>query len=225
MNYPLLAAIAISLALTPWVEAAEPRTITIEGYGEVKTEPDMARVDVAISVIDKDIIKAKKVVDKTMATLLEVAEEMKIAKDDITATELSVQPDIEYKENERIIRYDTSRRMVITLRDLKKLDQLLTACFEAGINRVESIDLKTSKDDELRRKATSLAIADAKSRAKAIASEFGAELGDVQSITTGRHSYIPSYFIAASTKVGGPESYHAGRIEISSEIDVVFQLK
>lgn len=223
MTRTLLMSYVLSLVVLSSTFAEEVRTISILGSAQLKVDPDSAEVDMAVTIVDMDVLKAKKQVDTSMSKLLEVAKKMQIASEDVTATALHVTPQYDYNAGNKLVGYETTRSLTLTLRDLAKLDQLLNACIEAGVNQINGIELHTSKEKELKAKALSMAIADAKERAAIIAGEFGVEIGTVQSITAGEGTIA----LSLSVPVEGlsADSYQPGKIKVDADIAVVFQLK
>ena len=178
---------SILFALLPGaVLAEEGRTISVNGHGETTTEPDIARVRLGMWIFDKDLVTAKKVADAKMAALLSVLREMEVKPEDISTTELYVQPKYEAIEKEYMfVGYDVTRSITVIVRQLSRLNELLDRCIQAGANRVSRISLQTSRERELKERVLALAIADAKEKATRIAAGFEAKLGKVQEITWG----------------------------------------
>jgi uncharacterized protein YggE len=99
---------------------------------------------------------------------------------------------------------------------------LLDKAIEAGANRQFEIELGSSKEDELRSKAMENAVADAKRQATTLAEQFGAKLGRVYSISHEEGFGGVMHCVLGPTF--GEGTFQPGRIEISAEIAVVFEL-
>jgi len=224
MTRTLLMSFVLSLIALPRAFAEEVRTISVMGGAQLKVDPDSAEIDLAVTIVDMDVLKAKKQVDTVMSKLLDVAKKMQIAPDDIRATALRVMPQYDYDAGNKLLGYETTRSLTLTLRDLAKLDQLLNACIEAGVNQIDSIELKTSEEKALKEKALSLAIADAKERAAVIAREFGVEIGKVQTILANDNSVALS-LSAPIEGLSAGGSYQPGKIKVDAGIAVVFLIK
>jgi uncharacterized protein YggE len=204
--------------------AATDRTIQVEGYGEIMVEPDSARIEMAVAIVGTDLVQAKKEVDKALSEILEVAKKLEIAPQDLTATELQISAQYDYqKSNNDFVTYETTRGVTITLRKITKLDQLLTGCLQAGANRIDRIQLESTNDKKLKNKALNLAIDDAKQMAKTVATGFGAKVGNVQTIA-GVRGPLTASFSAPIEGLSDGDSYKPGKIRVSAEIGVVFQL-
>jgi len=139
MTRTLLMSFVLSLIALPRAFAEEVRTISVTGGAQLKVDPDSAEIDLAVTIVDMDVLKAKKQVDTVMSKLLDVAKKMQIAPDDIRATALRVMPQYDYDAGNKLLGYETTRSLTLTLRDLAKLDQLLNACIEAGVNQIGAL--------------------------------------------------------------------------------------
>src|SRR5262245_5977888 len=95
----VLLTLVVLLMLRAATLAEDLRTISVVGVGTVKVEPDSAEIEVAVSVVDKDAAKAKKQVDQAMVNLLELAKQLKISPEDITATGLHLNPQVEKEKS------------------------------------------------------------------------------------------------------------------------------
>lgn len=95
--------VSVLLALLPssLLLGDEARTISVAGFGELIVEPDSARVELAVSSTGTDLRIAKQEVDKIMAALLEMVKRLKIADDDVSATQLQVEPEWDYEKQRK----------------------------------------------------------------------------------------------------------------------------
>jgi len=223
MMRALVTTLLISFVFDSQGFANDERGIHVLGHGEIRVEPDMARLSMAVTLVDKNVLKAKKIVDTAVLAVLEVAKKLDIAEEDVTATQLQVSAQYNYENNKHeLVGYETTRSVSIVLRKLNKLDALLTGCIEAGVNQVDRIELQSSKEKALKDQALKLAIENAKQLAVSTAAGFDAKVGKVQKIAAERGPIAMSL----STPVEGlaAVNYKPGKIEISADIDVIFQL-
>jgi uncharacterized protein YggE len=217
----LFASTLLVLIQTSLVLGDEVRTISVAGVGKITVEPDSVRIEMEVSFSGMDLRVAKPKVDKVMAALLEVVKQMKVAEDDVTATELQVHR--EYgDESQNDINLEVSRSITVTLRQIAQLEEFLNASIEAGANRINSIVLETSKEKDLRDKALTLAINDAKQQANKIAAGLGVKIGKVHKVTGDEGPYVT--LLSAPINGLSAETYRPAKIKVSVGIGVVFQL-
>ena len=117
--------------------------------------------------------------------------------------------------------------MTITVKQLEQLNDLLDSALEQGINRVNSIELTSSKRTDFIEQARQAAIEDAKQKAKSLAKGFDKKVEGVWQIRYfDQHPIQPvQYKMAAQADNGTAASYQQGQVIISDRVEVVFKLK
>jgi len=194
---PLLAALACGALLATGAHAQsteQPRTIAVNGLGEVRAEPDMATVVLGAEARKPKLEQARADVAKTVDAILKLARELKIDAKDVQATRINVQPEYNWDQNARernLIGYYVSRQVEIELRDLDKLGQLLERATDLGVNQLGDPRLDSSKRKELVREALAKAIADARQNAEVAAKAAGVKVGTPRMVTANTESHPP----------------------------------
>lgn len=205
--------------------AQQERGISVTGYGEVKTEPDIAKVSLGIFIFQKDLLAAKRDVDKKIADILAMLKKMEIKSEDITTTSLNVNPKYNKGGDSVVFEgYEITRSMTVTLRKISSLNELLEQSIGAGVNRIERIELATSKEEDLKNQVVGLAITDAKQVADRIATGFGAKLGTVLYVSL-KSGGGDVRFNVLSEPVFPEAKYQPGLIAVTAEIEAVFSLQ
>ncbi len=201
--------------------ASYPRFIEVTGTGQVKSEPDVAILGVSIEVIDVDLQKAKASVDQTIGRLIALAREMKLAEEDVTATQLIIHPEYNWNEGKReFIGNLVNRQVTFRIRDLQLVNRMIDGAVKAGANKVDKLELESSRSTELTSEAQSKAIADARSKALKIASDLDVTLGKVQQVITQRDSL--GEFIEMG---GAADTFKPGLITVNSEVQIKYEIK
>ena len=111
---------------------ATPRTVSVTGPGEVKAQPDMARVTLGVEARSPTLAEARAEVTATVDRLLALTRDLKIDPKYVNSTRLQVQPEYSWNEKDRkqvLLGYVVSRQVDVELRDL---DQLGTPAREGG---------------------------------------------------------------------------------------------
>jgi uncharacterized protein len=194
---PLLAALSCGALLATGAHAQspeQPRTIAVNGLGEVRAEPDMATVALGAEARKPKLEQARAEVAKTVDAILKLARELKIEAKDVQATRINVQPEYNWDQNARernLIGYYVSRQVEIELRDLDKLGQLLERATDLGVNQLGDPRLDSSKRKELVREALAKAIADARQNAEVAAKAAGVKVGTPRMVTANTESHPP----------------------------------
>ena len=211
-------------------------TISVSGIGEVEVKSDQAMLRLEISAENKLMAAAKSQADTRYQTLLDLLDEHRLSTDELTLTQLNINPVYEWRpvngDNKRFqTGYRVSRSLSFELNDLEKLASLLEALAGTQTIEINSVSRGIQDPSAVIEEATAKAAADAKSRAAFIAKQFGRDLGEVKSVQA-HHSNVPfaqertDRYAASIAKMSdsGPTE-HLGSQKVSASLNVVFKLK
>ncbi len=127
-----ISAIILAVALVPQVSISsdipEFPFIFVTGQAETEVPPDIATVSFAIEAFDEDPDKALSVIQERTAELTIGLSSYRIEKKDLVAFEITKETVRERKDyvRLRILGYEVSRRISVTVRHLDKYDALMT---------------------------------------------------------------------------------------------------
>lgn len=149
-----IAARIASLALIPAALAAAPAlaqsapdtafratTFSLAAAGEALVAPDMATISLGVQTDDMTAAGALKANAARMTQVMAVLRKAGIAERDIQTSNLNVNPQYVYEQNQppRFNGYQVSNQVTVTVRDLARLGQALDATVAAGANTVSGI--------------------------------------------------------------------------------------
>ncbi len=211
--------------------------ITVSGQAEINVTPDMAVFNLRVETLDKDLARAKALNDERVSKTLVMAKTYGIAPADVQTNYISV--DTQYSEYEAgkprvFLGYEVSKKIVLTLRDMNRIESLLSDVIKAGVNRVEGIDFRTTQIRQHKDKARQMAIRAAQEKAIALTKEIGQTIGKAYSITeegVGGGSRLSNNFSANTTSSTSGDYSDAegtiaiGQIPITARVIVSFELK
>jgi uncharacterized protein YggE len=194
----LLAAAAISGVAQPLLghaaDTASKKTITVTGTGKVTTVPDQAsfdfnvetRADTAKAALARNAAAATAVIAAVKGTGVPAA--------DVQTSQVSLSPQTN-QDGTQIVGYVASNSISVKT-TIAKAGGLVDAAVGAGADGVSGPMLSRSSQDALYRDALKAAVADAKSKAEALAEAGGLSLAGVQAIVEGAQSSPPIMFSA-----------------------------
>ncbi len=209
--------------------------ITVSGEGVITTMPDRATVDFAV-VSRNELPDAARIEnEKAAATALNAIRALGVDEKDIQMQNMNLNQLREYDPDRRTYienGFEATRSLVVTVRDLKKLPDLVAALVSNGANRMNSIQYGLDNRDQVELDVLRLAVARARAKASIMAAEFGLELGAVLQLNEQGIS-IPSPVIRmetasydmASKSSGDPDAYASGQIEVRASVTAVFLVK
>jgi uncharacterized protein YggE len=171
------------------------KTITVTGTGKVTAVPDRAgfsftvetRAATAKAALDRNAAEA--------AALIAALKNAGVSSDDIQTNQVYLSPQTK-PDGTDIVGYVASNS-VSAQTTIAKAGALVDAAVAAGANGVSGPNMTRSDQDEQYREALKAAVADAKTKAQALASAGGLTLGNVQTMVEGAQSGGPIPFAAA----------------------------
>ena len=225
-------ALTFALLATPALaqEMKMPRTISLTGHGEVRMAPDM--VTITVGVLSQGTTAAEALTANTasMNTVFAALKTGGIAEKDIQTSNFMVQPRYDYNNNTqppKLVGYDVSNNVTITLHQIDALGGLLDKLVQAGSNQIQGIMFQVSKPDAALDEARKIATQDASRKARLYAEAMSVGLGSVQSISEGIHHEPPMPYrgkvmraetIAANVPIAGGEQVLSIDVNITWEI-------
>lgn len=229
---PLIHAIFIaSLFIAPAHAQASNQSSVLRtsGFGQVMAKPDMATFSVAIESQAKTAKEAKTAVDGVVTTFLDALEKAGMERSDISSGHINIIPRYNYADGGKrdLIGYQGVRQITINVYELGKLNQYLDTALEAGINRIDQIELKVKDPQAYQQKARQLAIEDAKQKAKAVATGFDSQISGILSIDYQNKNYrpvMPKVAMAMEARSSADMSYQDTNLEITDTVDVEYRI-
>src|ERR1700737_3237606 len=137
-------ALSVCLTLTPTIlgqaNCIHPRIISVMGTAEIKVAPDEVMLTLGIESHDRDLAIAKASNDKSAQKLLSLARNTGIDAKNIQTSALSMGPEYSDEKIPKLLGYQVTQTITLTLKDLSKYEGLLTDALKAGVNRVDGIN-------------------------------------------------------------------------------------
>lgn len=216
--------------LSPATLANIPDVPHLETFGisEIVTSPDMAEINISVTLNRATAKEAKNASDNAIADLLTRLDKIGIEKKDIESANLSVQPQYSYPKNTSPILtgYQATRNVSITIRDLNNLNTVLDGALTDGLNQINNISFSSSLEAKLKLEARMLAIKDAKSKAASLAQSFDQQIAGVWKIRYMNQSPVRPLMMRMSSDTNSINaSYSDAKITIFDRVEVIFTIK
>jgi len=232
--YSLRVATLASLVMfaIPALADEEPRTVTVDGRGEISVAPDLARINLAIEARHESMEQARNEALTVTRAFLTVTKGLGIDEQQLRSSGLTVQPEYRWNDvarRQELIGYLVQRNFEVSLTDLDKLGDLLEGAVDAGVNQVSPPLLLSSRERELRREALAAAARDAEANARLLAETLDAKLGGVRQVSTIGIAVPQPVFrermvMGAAAMDSAGETYGTGTIRIEASVSAVFDL-
>lgn len=221
----------VSKVLTPPLSG---RTIHVNGSGSVTGEPDIATLNIGVSVEKDTVAEAREKAASAMTALIETLKANNIEEKDINTENFSIYPQYDWTEEGRILRgYRVNNTVRAKVRDLDSLSDVIDDAAEAGGDYVvlNSIQFMIEDTTPLQAQARTLAVEDAKAKAQTLADASGVTLG--KPITINENTYYespPIPFAAAESAVADDGARTStpivpGEQTVTVNITVVYEIE
>ncbi|WP_026141242.1 SIMPL domain-containing protein [Aeromonas dhakensis] len=227
-----LSALVVSAPLFA-IEVPQAPHLVVSGYAEQKAEPDMLTLNVSVTALEKQGIKAKQQVDGKVAAFFGQLEGLGIKRTDVEAGNLVISPEYQYPQNKKpeLVGYRAQRQLAVKLYQLDKLSELMDTALKAGLESVSQIEYGLKTPQAMKEQARLGAVEDARSKAESLAKAFGMKLGKVYSVEYRNNTPMPIYSRALKAAAMSPaadmmkNSYQQQQISITDNVEAVFLLE
>lgn len=233
-----LAAFSLLLAAFVVVPAAaqddDRSTVTVSGEGTATAQPDQAVVRFGVETRAETAQEARSRNATAAKNAMNAVRNLDVPEEKMRMESLRLQPQYEYNDEENrreLVGYEATRQVVVELDRLDVLPQLVADVVESGANRLDNIDYQLSDRSQFRNEALRKAAQAAREKAQLLAETLDAQLGSVHAINEQSFTFPESRVRlsaemakAADTGQAEPEAYAAGEIEVSADVQVVFNL-
>jgi uncharacterized protein YggE len=181
--------------------------INVSGTGKVSTLPDKATIQVSVQSDGATSAAALDANSKDMKKVLDRLKAEGIADTAIETASVVVYPNRYYDQatgQEKTTGYRAENTITVTFTDFKRIGDIYAAVTEAGADNIYGPNWELSENNPATATALTRAIANAKSKAEAIAADQGVQLGDA--IIISESSASQPYPIYSDSAAGAKSS-------------------
>ncbi len=185
--------------------------------GESSTTPDLAVVQLGVTLDDKDAAAAQTQVNEVLQRTLKALRNLKLAENSIKTSGLSLSPVYEQLDRgrepsrPRVVGYRARNIVQVETQDLALVGKILDAALAVGANEIQGVSFQLKDDRESKRAALQRAVAEARTKAETIAEAMGVRLKGVQEVVEGGVHPDPAQDGDCTNAPGGGRSIDTGR--------------
>lgn len=205
--------------------------ISVTGSETVKMKPDRARVQFTIETQADTAKKAQSDNDDEINDLVDTLEDLGVSDSDITTSNYSLYPKYDYSDNGdgSITGYTLSCTLLVDNQDVDGVSTIIAGCSDAGITSISGLEYYCEDDTDSYSDALKKAIADAQTKAEAVAEAAGSELGSIVSITEttdGNMSEPDTYYnFQTEQTMADSATIFPSDVEVTAGVTVVYSVK
>ena len=223
--------LAIAFLFMSAANAQETRPlpqINVNGEGKIKVIPDQVFVSLSVETKGNKAADVKNENDAAVEKVLQAIKKNKIPKEDVVTRRVTLNPQYDYDKKK--YNYVATQTVEILIKDLNLYGQMMEDVVEAGSNRINNVDFRSSKLADYESQARKEAIRDARHKAEDYVSVLGQKAGKAINIADNTQVYVPPMYqtmrMAKSEDAAAPrETLAVGEISIIANVNVSFLLE
>lgn len=202
--------------------------VMVTGEGIVKVVPDEVIIKSRIEHQGDDAVEVKRKNDLVVDKVIKYLKSEGIPEKNMKTDYVSLNKNYNY--NDKTYNYSANQSISIKLEDLKKYEKLMSGLLEAGLNRIDGIEFKSSEIEKHKSLARNKAVLDAQRKAKEYAAALNQSIGKAISISENQVNYFPPMYrgaemMKASSDATEQQTLAPGEMEVSATVTVGFELK
>lgn len=202
-------------------------TITVSATGKTTVVPDVARLNLGVTITKSTVKAARSAGAQAMTDIIAAAKSLGVADADIQTTNLSLYAQYG-NSSTKIVGYQISEQIQITVRDLDKAGDVVDAATAKGATDVNGISFEVADPVKAQNDARAAAVAAARASAQAMATAANVTLGAVVSITDSTPPSPPVYYGFGAMKAAPiadvATPVQPGTQDLSANVTVVFAI-
>ncbi len=224
----LLVTLAIAVALlaggadaATTATATSTDTVTVTGMGTVTAVPDQAEFDFTVQTKGATAAGVLSRNGTDTKAVIAAVEAAGVAQADIQTEQVSLDP-VQSNDGTSIVGYTASDTIDVTKLAIAKAGAVVDAAVGAGATDVSGPSLTLSSQDALYNQALKNAVAQAKTKAQALADAAGLNLGGVVTMVEGGGATPLPFAVGAASSPNTP--IQPGTQDVQATVTVTFAL-
>jgi uncharacterized protein len=216
------------VAGAPAVTDPPTHSITVTATGKTTVVPDVARVYLGVTTNRSTVKAARAAAAGAMNDIIAAVKALGVADADIQTTNLSLYPQYGNGSTPKVVGYQISEQIEITVRDLDKAGDVVDAATAKGATDVNGISFEVADPVKAQNDARAAAVAAARASAQAMSGAASVSLGTVISITDSTPPSPIFYGYGAMKAAPAPDAVatpvQPGTQDLTATVTVVFQI-
>jgi hypothetical protein len=235
MKDAVLAALMLAVAVLPSTAMAQQITQTIAGTrldisatGEVTRVPDVAIVSAGVVSRSASASGALQDTANRMSQVLAALKRAGVADRDIQTSNVSLNPEYRYPENQspQLVGYTAANNVTVRFRDIRSSGKILDALVAVGANQINGPTLTVDKPESALDEARAKAIAIGRARAELYAHSLGLRVVRIVSVNeSGGYAVPPPVPMMMAQARKADTSIEAGEQKLQVNVAMTFELQ
>lgn len=206
-----------------------PFGISVFGSSLVRVDPDVVSLSFAVSIINQHPKEAFQEVRKASQNVRKYLEQADVG--EIGASHVNISQTFRYAAGEhKFVGYTAKVGFQVLLRQLDRMEDVLSGIIDAGVNEITSVDFQTTRLKEIRAEARRRAISAAREKAENYCDAAKVNLGQIIHIEDvnpdtlrGREGHV-TYEIKPDDN-GEIQAFDPGSITVGAAVMLAFKIE
>lgn len=210
---------------------AQGTLLSVSAEGKVEGRPDMATINLGVTTEAQTAAAALAENARRMSALTQALRRAGVAERDIQTSNVSVNPQQQYRENEPPLTtgYQANNTVTAKVRNIDNTGRIIDAAVNAGGNTVNGVFFSYQNPDEQLDAARRNAIQEARRRAELYASALNMRVHRIVAVQEGG-GYSPPFPVPMAMEMRASAGDAAtqiapGQIETTASVSVTFELR
>lgn len=208
---------------SPPVDPTNRRTVSVNGMAIITSTPDEAVISVGVQT---EAPSARQALSDNAAKMTKVIDALisaRVDRDDIATSSVGLNPSYGV-DGLQVTGYTAVNQVTATVRDLSTVGSVIDEAVAAGANLASGVTFQLSDQNQGLDQALAAAVADARSKADALAAASGARLGQVVSVTEVSSGGPPPTLYAGREDASVATPIVPGDVETHVSVNVIWEL-
>lgn len=168
-------------------------TLNLSAYGETKIAPDMATISLGVMTEAATAAAAMQANAGQMSRVIAALKRAGLEDRDIQTSQLNLSPQYRYEQNQppKLVGYQASNQVTITVRELNRLGQVVDATVASGANQVHGISFGLNDPTQAENAARRAAVKALEAKAALYADATGHRIVRLVSLSEGGGYAVP----------------------------------
>lgn len=207
----------------------QPLGVTVFGSALIRVEPDVASLNFAVTHLAAHPKEAFQEVRAKAQAIRDYLAQVKIG--EVSSSRISLAEETDYTHGQsRLLGYTAKIAFHVLLRDLSRVEEILTGIVDAGANRISSVEFQTSRLREVRAEARRRAVEAAHYKAALYCEASKVRLGEVIHIEDVNPDQLRGHeghvFREVAPDDEGPiQAIDPGSIVVKAAVMMAYQIK
>lgn len=201
--------------------------VTVSGEGIVYVKPDQVIVNIGVEHTGDYVMEVKKQTEESVDNVIDFLKKAGIPEKNIQTQYIRLDQQYEYQT--KTYHFSSRQSISVKIEHIENYEEILTGLMDAGVNRINGVEFKSSEAEKYERQARIKAIKNAKAKAEEYATALGQKIGKAIIITDvsspiQRINTSMAFKAMDATESGNQDSIAPGQVAISTNVTVTFSL-